>query len=127
LIATERLFTRGLRKETRDENRVYLRRGPAVLMSDGKATPHLRYAHSGSVEFPRFALIGDDECWFWETTVRSRLDGGRRTGALMVSGLSRVDDVVCYGQELVRLLETFAWLVTAKDPAARIRTVRMWI
>jgi hypothetical protein len=126
LLAMERVFGKGLRAATREANRRYLRRGPAVLRINGQTLPYLRYAHTGGVEFGRFAVIDDGPAWFWEVrTGAQQLDDGRHEGLLLVTGLARTADGVCYGPELLRLMSTFAWLVREHDPDVEIETIAL--
>ena len=44
---------------------------------------------------------------------------------VLVSGLSRMGGTLCYGAELMGLLDIFAWLVRHGDPGADVRTVTL--
>jgi hypothetical protein len=68
------------------------------------------------------------DTWFWETTVRqSELEDGSSEIVLFVTGLSRAREVLCYGQELLRLMGAFGWPVQCQDPRAEIQTLALWL
>jgi hypothetical protein len=111
--------------DPRDRRR-YQRRGPASLRRGGRTLPCLRYAHTDPLEPGRLPAVDDRAASFWEVTVRDRRgDDGRNEAVVLVSGLSRMGGTLCYGAELVRLLDSFAWLVRHGDPGADIRTVTL--
>jgi hypothetical protein len=110
----------------RGYQRRYQRRGPASLRRDGRIQPCVRYAHTEPREPGRLPAVDDSAASFWEVTVRDRRrDDGRHEAVVLVSGLSRMGGTLCYGAELMGLLDIFAWLVRHGDPTADIRTVTL--
>ena len=128
LLARRRLFTSGVREKTRLANRASLRRGPGVLKQDNKALPFLRYVHGADIPLDKFSLVAGHDSWFWEVGARTTaLDDGRAEGMLTVTGLSRVSDVLSYGPELLRLMNTAAWFALSRDANAEIETTYLVI
>ncbi|MFL6073101.1 MAG: hypothetical protein ACJ73S_06850 [Mycobacteriales bacterium] len=127
LPARERLAAEeGPRRRPAPDHRRYQRRGPASVRRDGRIQPCLRYAHTDPLAPGRLPAVDDRAASFWEVTVRDRhRDDGRHEAVVLVSGLSRMGGTLCYGAELMGLLDIFAWLVRCGDPGADVRTVTL--
>jgi len=126
LLVRQRSWGVGLTRKARDANRHYGTRRPAVLQnSDGGATPFLRYVHMAESEADAVYSADYDKTWFWEaryTPLEADADG-RHRALLLADGIATADGFVAYGTELLTLYRTWAGIMLAADPSARITTL----
>ena len=128
LIRRERSWTIGLRKKSREEAMTYLMRGPSQVKVDGTKYQMVRYGDTSAQAFEHGVLSDDTTPWFWQVNfLHQPLPDGRREVTLATSSLSRTDNILCYGQELARLLGAFEWLVRTGDPSAEFETTSLVI
>ena len=100
-------------------------RGP-MGWQDQQQNLHLHYGQTSDWFLDDFAPLDLDNGWFWGTALRTaHHDDGRQRAILMVTGLSRIDSVLCYGPELLRLFASFAALVKRRQPEVIIETISL--
>ena len=125
LLLRQRSWAKGLRQKTRDDTRTYSARRPAALSSkDGGMAPYLRYLSMAETDIERFFHVDVSHGWFWEVHFRKLPPvDGRHQCLLFADGLSTADGCLAYGPELMTLFRSWAAIILAKDPAARIQTI----
>lgn len=118
-----RLHTSGLTTASRQKNLTLLTRGPALLAeAPNTKLPFIRYCGRQDSQQPVLSLIAAEGAPFWEVEFAARGDQ-TRDYTLVLTGLSRTLDVVCYGAELASFLDAYVALLQTADPDAEVHTL----
>jgi hypothetical protein len=125
LLVRQRTWSTGFGK-TKSTN-FNSRRPVAIRKDDQTIQGKLRYGADPDSHRPdafTARLRNDKLACFWECRVNSaQAVGGKRDGALVVSGLAQTDGMLAYGADLMTLLRAFCWSLESADPKASISTV----
>ncbi len=104
----------------------YTRRCGMLYNANDKLTASLRFTSSADITEQATPKVTNEQTLFWEVTARGKSfvstvssDGGQ----LLVTGWSHADGVLGYGQDLLVMLQAFAYVISAADPEARVQTL----
>ena len=104
----------------------YTRRCGMLYNANDKLTACLRFASSADITEQATPKVTNEQAWFWEVTARGKsiVDTvSSEGGQLLVTGWSHADGVLGYGQDLLLMLQAFAYVISTADPEARIQTL----
>lgn len=122
----KRTFSSGMRQKTRDANRVYTARRPALLVNEkNERLGYLRYVSHVNVQDGDSTTASNKVAWFWEAKARriAAAEGVEPGGLLLVTGWSHADGIFGYGEELLALMQAFSDTICAADPKASVQTL----